>query len=174
MGGVHVNAKHFAKERICILAVAEWVAAASSIPESNVEETVLAKRETTSVVVRKWLVDSEENVFCARISGIGIGRGNCKFGNNGLELRAIVTGVVHVEAAIGRIVEVKSDTEQASLPAGCEAEAAGDIQERSGGARAVALDDLDVAALFDNKKPAATVIRLLDIERIRKARSDLD
>jgi hypothetical protein len=64
---------------------------------------------------------------------------------------------------------MKSQAEEAGFAAAGEAGPAADVEEGRGGACAVVLNDLDVATLFDDEEASATVLRLLNIERIGKA-----
>src|SRR5262249_53520629 len=61
------------------------------------------------------------------------------------------------------------EAEQTGLTTGGESGPAGHIQKWRSGARAVALNDLDMPALLDHEETAAVVVRLLDIKRICKA-----
>ena len=67
---------------------------------------------------------------------------------------------------------MKGKPEQSGFSAGSESGPTGDVQEGRGGARAVALDNLNVPALFDNKEAAAVVVGLLHVEWSGKTRCD--
>src|SRR5262245_25503519 len=67
---------------------------------------------------------------------------------------------------------MKSEAEEAGFTPAGEAGPGADIEEGRGGARAIALNDLDVATLFGHEDPSAIVFGLLDVERIGKAGGD--
>src|SRR5215470_10963812 len=69
---------------------------------------------------------------------------------------------------------MKCEAQKAGFAAGGKSCTSRHVKKRSCGARSIALDDLNVAALFNDEKASAVVIRLLDIERIGKAVSHLD
>src|SRR5262249_33358937 len=49
MGGVNIDSELFAEERFCILPFPGGVAAAATIPESDIKEAILAECETAAV-----------------------------------------------------------------------------------------------------------------------------
>jgi len=100
MGRVDVNAQHFAEERIRILPVAKRVAATAAIAEADIQETILAERESSAVVIGKRLIDGEKNVLGGWVGKIGIGGRRSEFGNYGLQLSCVVPRIVHKEAAV--------------------------------------------------------------------------
>ena len=59
---------------------------------------------------------------------------------------------------------MKRKPEQSGFSARSEPGPSGDVQERRRGARAAALDNLNVSALFDNKETTAVVVGLLHVE----------
>src|SRR5882757_8667659 len=70
MSRVDVDAQHFAKERIRILPVAKRVAATAAIAEADIQETILAERESSAVVIGKRLIDGKKNVLSGWVGKI--------------------------------------------------------------------------------------------------------
>jgi len=60
---------------------------------------------------------------------------------------------------------MKRETEKTGFAARREPGATRDVQKGGRGARAIALNNLNVTALFDDKQTAAGIVRLLNIER---------
>ena len=60
---------------------------------------------------------------------------------------------------------MKRETEKTGFTARGEASATSNVQKGSRGARAIALNNLNVAALLDDKQTTAGIVGLLNIER---------
>src|SRR5882724_10644477 len=173
MRGVDVNAQHLPEECIGVLTVTQRVATAAAIPEADVKKAVFAKREAAALVVGKWLIHGEENVFHCRVSEVCVGGRGRELRNDRLQLGSAVARVIHVETSVACIVRMKSKPEQASFSSGSESGPPGYVHKRRRRTRPVALNDLDVPALLNNEEPAAVVIGLLDIKGIGKTGRDL-
>ncbi len=116
-------------------------------------------------MVAERLIHDEKNFLRGGISELRICRGGGELRDYSLKLTGDLARVVHEESAIGGILRMKCEAEQAQFPAGNKIRKGGHVQKWSGGASAVAFDDLNAAVLFHDEEAAGIVIRLFDIER---------
>lgn len=165
---IDIDAQDLAEQYVDVLTVALRVAAAAAIAETDVEKAVFAECEAAAFVIGKRLIDRKKNIFRVGVGEVCVARRRSKFGNYGLKLAAGVAGVVYKKAAVLRVHGMERQTEEAGFAAAGEAGSAADIEKRGRGARSVALDDLDVATLFDHEEASCSVARLLQIERAGK------
>src|SRR5262245_2060223 len=100
MGGVHIDAQDFSQKRIRVLSVALRVAAAAAVSEANVKKAVFAESESAAIVIRKRLIQSEENIFSSCIGEICIGGGSSEFGDDALQLPSAIARVIYEETTV--------------------------------------------------------------------------
>src|SRR5256885_9399904 len=124
------------------------------------EEAVLAEREAAAVVIGKRLIDGEKNVLSGWVGKIGIGGRRSEFGNDGLQLGCVVPRIVHKKTPVIFVIGMKRETKEAGFTARGEASATSNVQKGSCGARAIALNNLNVTALFDDKQTTAGIVGL--------------
>ncbi len=91
MGGVDVDAEHFAEECIRVLPICERISAAAAVAEADIEETVFAEGESSTVVIGERLINGEKNIFGGWVGEVCVGGGGGEFGNDSLQLRRVET-----------------------------------------------------------------------------------
>src|SRR5262249_57430917 len=102
-------------QHIKVLSVALWIASAATVAETDVEKTVLAECQAAAVVIRKRLVDGEQNVLGAGIGEVRI-CGRCReSGDHRLQLASDIARVVHEKAAVLSRNLMKRQPHQARL-----------------------------------------------------------
>src|SRR5262249_51876573 len=161
-------------QHIKVLSVALWIASAATVAETDVEKTVLAECQAAAVVIRKRLVDGEQNVLGAGIGEVRI-CGRCReSGDHRLQLASDIARVVHEKAAVLQEHLMKGQPQPAGVAAAGEAGFSAAIPKRRRGASSVALDDLNVPSLFDYEEPSPVIVWLLNVEWIGETGSDDD
>ena len=115
-------------------------------------------------MIGKRLIDGEKNVLSRWVRKIGIGGRRSEFGNYGLQLGCGVPCIVHKKAPVIFVIGMKRETEKTGFAARREPGATRDVQKGGRGAGAIALNNLNVTALFDDKQTTAGIVGLLNIE----------
>ena len=140
------------------MAVALRIAPGPAVAEGDVEHPVPAKGDRAAVMVRKRLLDLEEDPLAPRVDDVAVER-HRERRHDGVPVEV---GVVDEDAAVGRVVRVERQAQEAALAAG--ADTVRDVEEGRLVAHAVA-DGLDPADLLDDEQPLAAVVGGRDIDR---------
>jgi len=72
VSGIHVNAQNLPKKSIRVLPIAKGSPLLPPSP-GQCKKAILAKRQSSTFVIRKWLVHREQNIFRGWIGEICIG-----------------------------------------------------------------------------------------------------
>jgi hypothetical protein len=165
-------------------AVGKPVVGAAAVAHGHVEEAVGAEVDPAAVMVELRLVDREEH-GADGAGDVGIGGGDGVFGEHfgmtaarggdaGLAGQAGARArVADEEAAVGRVLRVKRQAQQAALVVACveRDHERRDVEEGRGEERAV-LDDADAPGLFNDEQAPGVVGHGLQGDRRDQAGGD--
>src|SRR5262249_41923424 len=162
-GSIHINAHQLPQQRLGILAIAERVALAAAVSQSEIEEAVRTEGQLTGLVVVKVtdLIDGQQNALARGIGLVRIRGQQLILGDYGLDLAAGRSHVIDIELPTLLEVGMKCKPQQAHLSSGDDL--AADIEEGLREYRPV-LDDPYGPALFNDKEATAAVIGLLQAQ----------
>ena len=132
------------ENRFC--AVVEWIAAAAAVPQSDVEKAIGAEHQLAALMVGERLVYDQQDAFAVRV-GLCWGP-TAEVWNSAMTVceAAEVARVIHVELAVGAVVGMEGQTQQA-LFLSVEVHQALDVEKISRLQGAI-FDDADGPALF--------------------------
>lgn len=162
---IDVDAQNLAEKLVDVLCAVFRIECRAAITHADVEVAVGAEFDHSTIVVRVWLSDHEQD----SLRGAGL-RGVCRcaiFGDDGRSVGD--TRVVDEEAAVGCEVRVEGKTQQPLFATRFHFR--GDIEEDRG-VIATRLQNSDAAGLFDDEQTLAAVGRVGDVERARQPGDD--
>ncbi len=173
-----VDAQDLAQERVGVLAVAQGIAAAAAVAQTDVEIAVRAKGQLAAVVVLEGLVDDQELLLAGRVGPVGVKvyparrAGGGQKAETGHHRAPLAVGVVDVKMALGHIVRREGQAQQPSLPATahpiCDVQK-GWVHRAGDGKSRVEGHNVDTPGLFGHKEPVLSW-RLLDGDGAVEAR----
>ena len=155
---VHVEPQDLSEEHAEVLRAIAGIAAATAVPEADVQVAIGTERELSALVVGERLRDVQEDLRRSRVGHVRIGRHAIA------HERGVARGVrvVDVEQAVRRVVRMEGEAEQAALAAARDERAQIEKRRRQD-ARAV--EDFDAPRLLEDEEAPRAVARVNQAER---------
>jgi hypothetical protein len=164
---VDVDAEHLAEQLVGdVLRAVAGVAARAAVAGGDVEVAVGAEVDPAAVVVAEGLVDLQDDAAAERVGDVRVGADGVL-----VDEGVAADGVVDVELAVGVVVGVEGQAQQALLAAGLD----GHLEERGGQQRAGReIEDADAArvaaALLEDEDAVEVARRVGHVDRAGEAR----
>ncbi len=160
--GIHIDAKHLAKEDAPILRVALWITAGSAVAHADIQISVWSEYDLSAVVIAVRLCDGKNDQLRCGIGLLGIRHRNREAGYH--SAARIRRSIIHVEIAVFQIGWVESESKQAFL-ASSIVDPVTDVKEDvSSSGIDIIRENENLSRLFDDKKASTAIAGMLHID----------